>query len=481
MEPATTTSERAKRGRRLDPSALESFRASFRGELVLPSDEAYDRARRVWNAAIDKSPVLIARCSGTVDVVRAVELAREHELLLAVRGGGHNVAGHGTCDAGVVVDLSPMRGVELDLGRRTVRVQAGATWGDVDHETQAFGLATTGGLVSTTGVAGFTLGGGFGWLMRKYGLACDKLVSVELVTAGGRILRASADENVDLFWGLRGGGGNFGIATSFEFGLHPVGPLVMAGAIFFPGDAAGDLLRFYRDWAKEVPDELTTVVNLATAPAAPFLPGEIHGKRVVVVSGCYSGDPEDGASVFQPLKSFGTSLADLIGPMPYTELQRFVDGQWGPDFHNYFKSSWLPQLDEEAIETLLRARQRAASPDTKIQLYHFGGAVARVGPDETAFARHNAAYLLNIAARWRDPAETDPNIGWARELHEAMTPFATGGVYVNFLGEEGQGRVRAAYGEPIYGRLVELKRRYDPKNRFRVNQNIPPAQAEGAS
>jgi FAD/FMN-containing dehydrogenase len=480
MQPATTTSERAERGSGLDASTLESFRSSFRGELVLPSDDAYERARRVWNAAIDRRPALIARCSGTVDVVLAVELAREHELPLAVRGGGHNVAGHGTCDRGVVVDLSPMRGVDLDLGGRTVRVQAGATWGDVDHETQAFGLATTGGLVSTTGIAGFTLGGGFGWLMRKHGLACDNLLSAELVTAGGRVLRASADENADLFWALRGGGGNFGIVTSFEFRLHPVGPVVTAGAIFFPGEAAGDLLRFYRDWVEQVPDEVTTVVNLATAPATPFLPEDVHGKRVAIVSGCYAGDPEDGAKAFRALRAFGTPIADLIGPMPYAELQRFVDGQWGPGFHNCFKSSWLARLDEAAIETLLRAHERAASPDTKIQLYHFDGAVARVGRDENAFARRDAPYLVNIAARWQDPADTELNVAWAQELHDAMTPFATDGVYVNFLGEEGQDRVRAAYGERTYARLVELKRRYDPTNLFRVNQNIPPARADEA-
>jgi FAD/FMN-containing dehydrogenase len=479
MRPATTTRpEQREPGSTLDAAALESFRASFRGDLVFPSDEAYECARRVWNAAIDKRPALIARCSGAVDVVRAVEFAREHELLLAARGGGHNVAGHGTCDGGIVIDLSPMRGLSLDLARRTVRVQAGATWGDVDHETQAFGLATTGGLVSTTGIAGFTLGGGFGWLMRKHGLACDNLLSLELVTAGGRILRASADDNADLFWGLRGGGGNFGIVTSFDFRLHPVGPLVTAGAIFFPSEDAGELLRFYRDWVEEAPDELTTVVNLAVAPPAPFLPEKIHGKRVAIVSGCYAGEPEHGANVFRQLKDFGTPVADLIGPMPYTEMQRLVDGQWGPCLHNHFKSSWLPRLDDAAIHTLLRAHEQAASPETKIQLYHFGGAVARVAADATAFARRDDPYLLNIAARWQDPAETDLHVGWARELHEAMATFATGGVYVNFLGEEGTDRVRAAYGERTYARLVDLKRSYDPTNLFRVNQNVPPVRAD---
>src|SRR5512133_903234 len=300
----TTRPVEGEAGASLDASALASLRESFRGELVLPSDEAYEHARRVWNAVIDKRPALITRCSGVADVVRAVDFARDQHLVLAVRGGGHNVAGHGTCEGGIVLDLSATRGVSVDLARRTAKAQAGATWGDLDHETQAFGLGTTGGLVSSTGVAGFTLGGGFGWLMRKHGLACDNLLSVELVTAGGRTLRASAEENADLFWALRGGGGNFGIATSFEYRVHPVGPLVTAGAIFFPGEAAGELLRFYRDWAEEVPDELTTVVNLATAPAAPFLPDEVHGERVVIVSGCYAGDPEDGVKAFRPLKSF---------------------------------------------------------------------------------------------------------------------------------------------------------------------------------
>jgi len=474
MRPATRGPEQREPGSTIDASALESFRASFRGELVLPSEEAYERARRVWNGAIDKRPAVIARCSGVVDVVRAVEFGREHELLVAVRGGGHNVAGHGTCDGGIVMDLSPMRGISLDLARRTITVQAGATWGDVDHETQAFGLATTGGLVSTTGIAGFTLGGGFGWLMRKHGLACDNLLSAEIVSAGGRVLRASADENADLFWGLRGGGGNFGIVTGFEFRLYPVGPVVTAGAIFFPGEAAGDLLRFYREWVEDVPDELTTVVNLATATPAPFLPEEVHGERVVVVSGCYAGTTEEGAKAFQPLKEFGAPIADLIRPIPYSEMQRLVDGQWGPGLRNYFKSSWLQRLDDEAIETLLAAHEHAASLDTKIQLYHFGGEVARVAADETAFGQRDAPFLLNIAARWTEPAD-DLHIGWARELHAAMRPFATGGVYVNFLGDEGRDRVRAAYGERTYARLVDLKRSYDPTNLFRVNQNIPPA------
>jgi FAD/FMN-containing dehydrogenase len=314
--------------------------------------------------------------------------------------------------------------------------------------------------------------------MGKHGLACDNLLSAEVVTAGGRVLRASPDENADLFWGLRGGGGNFGIVTSFEFRVHPVGPLVTAGPIFFRGEQAGDLLCFYRDWIERVPDGLTTVVNLATAAPAPFLPDDLHGKPVAIVSGCYAGEPEEGAKAFRPLKEFGAAVADLIGPMPYIEMQRLVDGQWGPGLHNYFKSWCLPRLDDAAIETLLHAHEHAASPETKIQLYHFGGAVARVARTDTAFAHRDAPYLLNIAARWSDPAESDLHIGWARELHAAMTPFATGGVYVNFLGEEGPDRVRGAYGKQTYQRLVELKNGYDPTNLFRVNQNIPPARSE---
>jgi FAD/FMN-containing dehydrogenase len=470
MRPA----EQAEFGRTLDEAALTSLRDSFRGELVLPSDDTYEQARRVWNGSIDKRPALIARCSGVVDVIRAVAFARDYELVLAVRGGGHNVAGLGTCDGGIVVDLSPMRGISIDLARRIARVRAGATWGDVDHETQAFGLATTGGLVSSTGVAGFTLGGGFGLLMRKHGLACDNLRGAEVVTAGGRVVRASADEHADLFWGLRGGGGNFGIVTSFEFQLYPVGPFVTAGAIFFPAEATSEVLRFYRDWAEQVPDELTTVVTLATAAPAPFLPEEVHGRRVVIVSGCHAGAPEEGAKAFRPLKEFGASIADLIGPMQYRDMQRLVDGQWGPDSHNYFKSSWLAELNDAAIETLARAHEGAASRETKIQLYHFGGAVARVPRDETAFARRDAPFLLNIAARWTEPAESDLHIGWVGGTYEAMRPFSTGGVYVNFLGDEGPGRVQAAYGEPTYERLVQLKRSYDPTNLLRVNQNIPP-------
>lgn len=446
---------------------------------MLPSDAGYETARRVWNAFIDKRPALIARCTGVADVIRAVEFAQKHQLSVAVRGGGHNVAGHATCDGGMVIDLSAMRGIGLDLVRRRATAQAGATWGDLDHETQAYGLATPGGMVSTTGLAGLTLGGGIGWLMRKHGLACDNLVAAEIVTAGGRVLRASAEENSDLFWGIRGGGGNFGIVTSFEFRLHPVGPMVMAGPIFYPADQAGELLGFYREWARGVPDELTTVLSLATAPAAPFLPKAIHGRRVAIVISCFAGELQDAASVLRPLRKFGSPVADLIRPMPYEALQSLVDSDWGPGADNYFKSGYLERLDDAAIETLLRWHARVESPLSEIHLHHFGGAVARVAEGETAFAHRSAPYLLNALARWSDPVHSQTNIDWARNLYRSMTPFGTGAAYVNFLGEEGDDRVRAAYGRDTYERLVQLKSTYDPSNLFRINQNIPPDASSG--
>jgi len=441
---------------------------------VLPSDNAYETARRVWNAFIDKRPALIARCTGVADVIRAVEFADEHKLSVAVRGGGHNVAGHGTCDGGMVIDLSAMRGISLDLVRRRATAQAGATWGALDHEIQAYGLATTGGMVSTTGLAGLTLGGGIGWLMRKHGLACDNLLAAEIVTAGGRVVRASADENSDLFWGIRGGGGNFGIVTSFEFRLHAVGPTVMAGPIFFPADQAGELLGFYRGWVQVVPDELTTVLSLATAPAAPFLPTAIHGRRVAIVISCFAGELQDATAFLRPLREFGSPVADLIRPMPYEALQTLVDSDWGPGAHNYFKSGYLERLDDGAIETLVGWHARVESPLSEIHLHHFGGAVARVAEGETAFTHRNAPYLLNVLARWTDPAQSQTNIDWTRNVYTSMTRFGTGAVYVNFLGEEGNDRVRAAYGRDTYERLVQLKNSYDPSNLFRINQNIPP-------
>jgi FAD/FMN-containing dehydrogenase len=446
---------------------------------VLPSDTGYETARRVWNAFIDKRPALIARCTGVADVIRAVEFAQKHQLSVAVRGGGHNVAGHGTCDGGLVIDLSALRGIGLDLVRRRATAQAGATWGDLDHETQAYGLATTGGMVSTTGLAGLTLGGGIGWLMRKHGSACDNLLAAEIVTAGGRVIRVSADENSDLFWGIRGGGGNFGIVTSFEFRLHPVGPIVMAGPIFYPADQAGDLLGFYREWVQGLPDELTTVLSLATAPATPFLPKAIHGRRVAIVISCFSGELQDAASVLRPLREFGSPVADLIRPMPYEALQSLVDSDWGPGAHNYFKSGYLERVDDAAIETLLRWHARVESPHSEIHLHHFGGAVARVAEGETAFAHRSAPYLLNVLARWTDPARSQTNIDWARNLYRSMTPFGTGAVYVNFLGQEGDGRVKAAYGNDTYERLVQLKNTYDPSNLFRINQNVPPSTSSG--
>ncbi|MFL5952490.1 MAG: FAD-binding oxidoreductase [Gaiellaceae bacterium] len=441
---------------------------------MLPSDDAYDAARRVWNASVDKRPVLIARCSGGVDVMRAVEFAREHDFVVAVRGGGHSVAGFGTCAGGVVIDLSRMRGISVDLVRRTVRVEGGANWGDVDHETQAYGLATTGGMVSTTGVGGLTLGGGIGWLMRKHGLACDNLLSVDMVTAGGRTLHANADENPDLFWCVRGGGGNFGIVTSFEFGLHPVGPAVTAGAMFFGGDDAGAVMRFYRDWIVEVPNELTTLVSLTTAPAAPFLPEDVHGRPVIVVAGCFAGERRAAARAFRPLKELGSSVADLIGPTTYIAMQTFADSSWGPGAHNSSESVYLRALDDDTIANLLSAHERVTSPQSEVHLHHLGGAIARVPEDETAVAQREAPLLLNALARWDDADDSVDHARWARRLCASVAPATVGGAPVNFLGNEGAREVEAAYGEETFDRLVALKSFYDPTNLFRVNHNVPP-------
>jgi len=439
---------------------------------VLPSDEAYEQARRVWNGAVDRRPALVARCSGVVDVVRAVEFAREHGLSTAVRGGAHSVAGFGTCDGGIVIDLSRMRGIRLDLVQRTARVEAGATWGDLDHETQAYGLATTGGTVSTAGVVGLALGGGVGRLMRKHGLACDNLLAADVVTAGGRTLRASADENADLHWGIRGGGGNFGIVTSLELRLHPVGPDVSAGAVFFRGRDAGDVLRFCRDWVETAPDELTTTVRLATARAEPFLPEDLHGEGIVVVEGCYAGGGEAASEAFRPLQGFGSPVADTIGPVPYSALQASADSSWGSGARNAFESFHLRALTDDAIETLLYFHRRVTSPQSEIHVYNVGGAVARVPEGETAVAHRTAPFLVAALARSADGAGPDEHVEWARELGAVMAPWSTGPC-VNFLGDSGDA-VAAAYGERTLARLVALKNVYDPTNLFRINHNVAP-------
>jgi FAD/FMN-containing dehydrogenase len=456
----------------IDVDRLSGF---VRGPVLGPGDEGYDAARRIWNGAIDRRPACIARCTGVADVVAAVRFARERDLRVAVRSGGHGVGGQALCDGGLVIDLSPMKGVRVDSVARTARAEAGVLWGELDRETQLFGLATVGGIVTHTGIAGLTLGGGIGWLMRKYGATVDNLVAADVVTAEGKLVSASEGENPDLFWGIRGGGGNFGIVTSFEYRLHPVGPNVLAGPIFHPlADAAG-VLRFYREFVADAPDELTTIFNLRIAPPLPFLPEDVHGKPIVMVGACYAGSPEDGAEVVRPLKQFGRPIVDLLESKPYTALQSMFDPSVPHGWHYYWKSVELPPLTDSAIETLVEHASAQTSPKSYCIVFQLGGALGRVGEGETAFSQRGAAHNVNINAVWtEDDPEADRHIGWARGFFDAMQPHAADRVYLNFLGDEGADRVRQAYGTGIYERLVQLKRAYDPTNFFRLNQNIAP-------
>jgi FAD/FMN-containing dehydrogenase len=469
------TAIRAAQAPPIEATGFDELAGMFRGELLLPADSAYDGARRIWNGAIDRRPACVARCTGVADVVAAVRFARERDLLVAVRAGGHGVGGHALCDGGLVIDLSPMRGIRVDPAARSARAEAGVLWGELDRETQLFGLATVGGIVTHTGIAGLTLGGGIGWLMRKYGATVDNLLSADVVTADGELVTASAEENPELFWGIRGGGGNFGIVTSFEYRLHPVGPTVLAGPIFHPLERAPELLRFYREFAAGAPDELTTIFNLRVAPPLPFLPEEVHGKPIVMVGACYAGAPEDGIEVVRPLKEFGSPIVDLLEPKPYLALQSMFDPSVPHGWHYYWKSVELPPLTDEAIDTLVEHASALTSPKSYCIVFQLGGALSRVGEGETAFSQREAAHNVNINAVWteEDP-EAERHIAWARDFFDAMQPHARGRVYLNFLGEEGQDRVRQAYGAGSYDRLVELKRTYDPTNFFRLNQNIQP-------
>jgi FAD/FMN-containing dehydrogenase len=373
----------------------------------------------------------------------------------------------------VVVDLSGMTGVRVDPVRRTAIAEGGCTWAGFDHETQAFGLAVTGGLVSSTGIAGFTLGGGIGWLMRKVGLACDNLVAADVVTADGELVHTSEDEHPELLWGLRGGGGNFGIATSLEFRLHPIGPMLLAGPIFFAGERAEEVLRFYRDWVRDLPDELTTLAILTTAPPAPFLPEAAHGKPIVAIAAVHSGEPSRGRGLVQPLKDLGDPIADLLDVMPYAAMQRLLDALWTRGAHNYMRSAYLDQLTDEAIAATASRHRAVPSPHSEIHLHHFGGAVTRGGED-TAFGDRSAQFVLNVIARSPEAEGFDANVAWARETARALEPVSRDGAYVNFMGDAGDDRLRASYGDATYDRLVALKRRYDPGNLFRLNQNITP-------
>jgi FAD/FMN-containing dehydrogenase len=456
-----------------DKTTIQEFRASLRGALLRPGDDGYDSARRVWNGMIDRKPALIVRCAGVADVINAVNFARTHNLLLSVRGGGHNVTGNAVCEGGIMIDLSPMKGIRVDPVRRTARAQAGLTWSEFDHETQAFGLATTGGQVSSTGIAGLTLGGGVGWLMRTCGLAVDNLLSVDIVTADGRLLTASATGNEDLFWGVRGGGGNFGIVTSFEYRLHPIGPLVLGGMLLYPAAQAKELLHFYREFMAGAPNELMTLVAFLTAPPAPFVPTHLQGTPVVAIAICYAGSIEEGQRVVEPLRRFGPPALDLLSPMPYTVIQQLFDAANPFGLQVYVKSDHLAGLGDEVIDTLVTHAATATSPLSVVILFPLEGVVSRVGEQETAFGHRNTAYDYVIYSMWTDPQESERHIQWTRDFWTAMQPFSIG-VYVNELGNEGEDRVRAAYLPATYERLVALKNRYDPANLFRLNQNIKP-------
>ncbi|MHB1005846.1 MAG: FAD-binding oxidoreductase [Chloroflexota bacterium] len=466
--------------RELGEISLRELKPAFRGELLRPGDAGYDAARAIFNGMIDRRPALIARCAGVADVVAAVAFARDHGLLVAVRGGGHNVAGNALCDGGLVIDLSRMKGVRVDPGRRTAHAQAGLLWGELDHETQSFGLAVTGGIASTTGIAGFTLGGGMGWLARKHGLACDNLLSIDLVLADGSFVTASASDHPDLFWGVRGGGGNFGVATSFEYRLHPVGPSVLAGTVVYRADEAAAVLRRYRDYVMAAPDELMTIVSLRIAPPAPYLPPEIHGTPILGILACYVGAVDAGERIVDPLRRLGSPVADTFAPKPYVAHQQVLDPLFPAGLRNYWKANYLADLEGAAIDTVLDQFSRISSPRTGITIWQLGGAASRVGVEDTAYAHRDANFALNIPSLWVDPAEDEKHIRWTRECFEAMQAYSTGGVYVNFLGNEGDERVRAAYTPKAYARLAELKSRYDPTNFFRLNQNIRPDREGGS-
>jgi FAD/FMN-containing dehydrogenase len=459
-----------------EPGPVQKLAEVISGELVLPADPSFDQARRVWNAMIDKRPSLIVRPHGTADVLAAVGFARQNGLPVAVRCGGHSVAGKGVCDDGVLIDLSAMKGVRVDPVRRTARANGGSLWGEYDHETQAFGLASPGGRVTTTGIGGFTLGGGYGWLSPKYGLACDNLVSADVVTADGRLVVASEDENQDLFWGLRGGGGNFGVVTSFEFRLHPVGPAIVGGMVMHPLERAGEVLRAYRDYADDGPDELATAFGLFPAPPEPFVPAQLQNKTVLGIIACYCGEPQAGERAVRPLKELGSPAVDLIGPMPYTAMQDLLDPTAPSGWRWYNTGEHLNGLSDQAIDVIIDHAPQGLDPLSQIIVFRHGGAVSRIQDTETAFSNREAAYLLHPLAAWLSPEDDERHIAWVRELVGAMEPFKTGGVYLNFTPEEHE-RVLDGYGAEKLARLAALKERYDPANMFRFNHNVQPTAA----
>ncbi len=458
---------------KLDEAALTALANSFRGQLVRPGDPTYDEHRKIWNGSIDRSPALIARCAGVADVMAAVRLARDNGVVAAIRSGGHSFPGHSVCDGGLVIDLGLMKGVRVDPEGRTARAQAGVLLGELDRETQAFGLAVPAGIVTHTGLAGLTLGGGIGWLMRKYGLTVDQLLSVDLITADGEFVKASESENPDLFWGVRGAGGNFGIVTEFEFRLNPVGPIVLAGPVFWPMEESPKVLRFYRDWITDIPEELTTIVVHRMMPPLPVIPSDLHGKPVVAVIGCYAGPVEEGEKVIRPMKEFGSPILDLCTPKPFTAHQAMFDPSFPQGWWYYFRSCDIAELTDEVIDIVAERATQMTSPLTAFPIFQLGGAISHVGENDTAFNGRASGHTININATTPTREGFDEEREWSKGLWSALQPYHTS-VYVNFLMEEGEKRIRQAYGAKRYDRLKALKRRYDPDNFFRLNQNIPP-------
>ncbi len=446
-------------------TAVDELRGNLKGPLLREGDADYDATRAVWNARIDRRPALIVRCAGVADVMQAVTFARSHALPISVRSGGHNIAGDAVCDRGLMLDLSLMKGVRVDPAARTVWAQAGVTQGEFDHETQAFGLATTGGICSLTGIAGVTLGGGFGWLMRKYGLALDNLLSLEMVTADGQMRRVSPTENGELFSCVRGAHSNFGVVTGLEYRLHSVGPTVLAGMVVHSLDKGKEALRFYRDYTSKAPEEMSACAALMTSP---------EGHPIVAILACYVGTVDEAQEIVAPLKEFGPPAADMIQPMPYVQAQSMIDEGFPKGRLNYWKSSLLKGLSDATIDALVDEFETVGSPYSAVLIEHLGGAVARVEPDTTAFGVRDAAYDCLIMSAWTEPSDSDTHIAWADDLWQSIQPDSTGGVYVNYLGDEGEARARAAYGAN-HARLAKLKAKYDPTNLFRFNQNIQPA------
>lgn len=453
--------------------AIERLKTHVKGHIVLPDDPNYDEVRQIWNAMIDRRPAVIVQCVKADDVAQAIAVAREHQLDISIRGGGHNIAGNAVCDHGMMIDLSTMTNVRIDAQKQRAYVEPGATLADFDQAAQVYGLATPVGINSTTGIAGLTLGGGFGWLTRKYGMTIDNLVSAAMVTADGNQLRASETENADLFWAIRGGGGNFGIVTEFEFALHPVGPEILAGLLVFPFSQAKQVLTQYRKFAASAPEELNVWVVLRKAPPLPFLPETVHGQEVIVLAVFYAGDLAEGEKLIAPLRSFGDAYGEHIGPQPYIQWQQAFDPLLTRGARNYWKSHNFIELPDGVLDAIVEFAGKLPSPQCEIFIGAVAGAPNRVSPDAMAYYHRDAKFVLNVHGRWDDVAQDESCIAWAREFFQASAPYASAGAYVNFMTEEESDRVTAAYGSN-YDRLVQIKQRYDPENIFHLNQNIKP-------